>query len=103
MADLLPRLQRFYHAAAPQVWLTVPLPLLVAHTAMMARIEAGEALQAAARAAIPFMSEGDRRSQLHSWETLTGGRRIVRPRTPEERRAMAAVHGIGSRRVKVNR
>ena len=98
MAELLPRLQRYYHAANPMVWVSLPLPLLVAHVQMIPRLHAGEALDAAASGAIPFMSEGDRRSQVRAWEDLTGGRRVVRSKTRQEQAAAAALHGIGVRR-----
>lgn len=78
----------------------MPLPLLVAHSRMMPRIDAAEALEAAARGAIPFMPESDRRSQLRSWRDEAGGRSVVRPGSRQEQAAFATMHGIGVRRVK---
>lgn len=73
----------------------MPLPLLIAHVHMLPRLEAAEALEAAAVAALPFMRDDDRRSQLRSWRDEAGGRLVVRPTSRREQYAAAAQLGIG--------
>jgi len=72
----------------------MPLPLLTAHTHMIARIDAEEALEAATVVVIPHMTDSDRRSQLASWRVAAGGRFVVRPKTRAQLAAIAARHGI---------
>jgi hypothetical protein len=78
----------------------MPLPLLVAHARKLPQIDAGEALEAAARSSISFMTDGDRRAQLRTWRDEAGGRHVVRVRTRQGQVGIAATHGIGVRRVK---
>lgn len=75
----------------------MPLPILTAHSSMLPRLRAEEALEAAARAALPFLSDSDRRSQLNRWRDEAGGRVAVRPKSREELRLRAIESGIGVR------